>query len=96
MAEAVRVKHEEEQRAGSTALRMPGPVNRLMDSLRRFREFLHEVRVEMRNVTWPTLSDVRGTTVVVIVTVLFFAVYLFIVDRAVSHVVQRVLQSFKP
>ena len=96
MAEAVRVKHEEERETGGAAFKMPGPVNRVGDSFRRFREFVHEVRVEMKNVTWPTPIDVRATTIVVIATVIFFSVFLFIVDRGVSHVVQRVLESFKP
>jgi preprotein translocase subunit SecE len=93
MAEAVRVKHEEEQ--GGSSFKLPGPLNRIGDSFRRFRQFLHEVRVEMKNVTWPTPADVRATTVVVIVTVLFFGVYLFGVDRFVSAIVDLVLQRFK-
>jgi len=96
MTEAVRVKHEEERETGGTAFKMPAPVSRVGDSFRRFREFLHEVRVEMKNVTWPTPTDVRATTIVVIATVIFFSVFLFIVDRGVSHVVQKVLEGFKP
>jgi len=96
MTEAVRVKNEEERSAGGVPFKMPGPVSRVGDSFRRFREFVHEVRVEMKNVTWPTPTDVRATTIVVIATVIFFAVFLFIVDRGVSHVVQKVLESVKP
>jgi len=94
MAEAVRVRDEEERGSGGTSFKMPGPVNRVADSFRRFRQFLHEVRVELKNVTWPTWVDVRATTVVVIVTVLFFGVYLFGVDRFVSWIVDLVLQRF--
>ena len=94
MAEAVRVKDEEQQGSGGPSFKMPGPVNRVGDSFRRFRQFLHEVRVELKNVTWPTPTDVRATTIVVIVTVLFFGVYLFGVDRFVSWVVDLVLQRF--
>jgi len=61
---------------------------------RRWRAFLHEVRVEMRQVTWPTRHEVFVTTCVVIVTVAFFGVYFFGVDSAVSWVVQRVLKYF--
>jgi preprotein translocase subunit SecE len=94
MAEAVRVRDEEEQGSGGASFKMPGPVNRVADSFRRLRQFLHEVRVELKNVTWPTWVDVRATTVVVIVTVLFFGVYLFGVDRLVSWIVDLVLQRF--
>jgi preprotein translocase subunit SecE len=59
------------------------------------RRFLHEVRVETRQVTWPSLDDVRSTTAVVIVTVFFFGVFLFLVDYGFSHVVQWILGRFK-
>ncbi|MBI3406668.1 MAG: preprotein translocase subunit SecE [Acidobacteria bacterium] len=61
----------------------------------RFRQFLHEVRQEMNRVTWPTWNDVKATTVVVIVTVFFFGVFLALVDQGVLRAVEWVLQ-FKP
>jgi preprotein translocase subunit SecE len=96
MAEAVRVRNEEEQGTGGAPFKLPGALSKIGNSFRRFREFLHEVRVEMKNVTWPTPTDVRATTGVVIVTVLFFGVFLFLVDRGVSHIVERVLRGFRP
>ena len=36
---------------------------------------------EMRRVSWPTLVMVRNTTLITLVAVVFFAVYLFAVDR---------------
>ena len=47
---------------------------------RRFRSFLHEVRVEMRHVNWPSRQDVWSTTIVVTVTVAFFGAYFAITD----------------
>ena len=47
---------------------------------KRWRGFLHEVRVEMRQVTWPTRHEVVVTTWVVIVAVAFFGVFFFGVD----------------
>ena len=72
MAEALKVKNEELQGGGRGPERQtPAWIERLVEYPRRFQQFLHEVRVEMRQVTWPTLDDVRGTTVVVILTVSF-------------------------
>src|SRR2546427_8573381 len=45
------------------------------------REFLHDVRVEMKQVTWPSREDVVATTWVVIATVAFFGVLKFSRDR---------------
>ena len=55
--------------------------------------FLHEVRVEMRQVTWPTRREVFVTTWVVMVTVAFFGVFFFGVDSSVSWLVQRMLKT---
>ena len=42
----------------------------------RVRQFLHDVRMELRNVTWPSWKDVRATTGVVLVATVFFGFYL--------------------
>ena len=45
-------------------------------------EFDQSVREEMRRTTFPTSDEVRKTTIIVIVNVIFFAIYLFVIDRA--------------
>jgi preprotein translocase subunit SecE len=47
----------------------------------RIGQFLRDTRAEMRRVSWPTLLMVRNTTLITLVAVVFFAVYLFAVDR---------------
>ncbi len=47
----------------------------------RMGQFLRDVRAEMKRVSWPTLIEVRNTTIITLVAVIFFAVYLFLVDR---------------
>ena len=59
------------------------------------KTFLSEVRAETQRVTWPTRKQIRVTTVVVIVTVFFFGLYLFVVDLGVSRLVEQVIQFFK-
>ena len=41
------------------------------------REFFRDTAGEMKKVTWPTRSEVVGTTVVVIVSTLVFALFLW-------------------
>jgi preprotein translocase subunit SecE len=60
----------------------------------RGRSFLTEVRNEMKRVTWPSQKEVYATTVVVILTSVFFGLYLFGVDLLLSAAVQRVFQRF--
>ncbi len=56
------------------------------------REFLGEVRNELRRVSWPTRKEVYATTFVVIVTSIFFGVYLWGVDLLLSEVVSRIFR----
>ena len=60
----------------------------------RARLFLSEVRNELKRVTWPSQKEVYATTVVVILTSIFFGLYLFVVDYGVNSVVQWVFRRF--
>jgi preprotein translocase subunit SecE len=53
----------------------------------RLAEFLHDVRAEMKRVSWPTFKHVQNTTIITIIAVIFFAVYLFAVDQALSRLI---------
>ena len=56
----------------------------------RARRFLAEVRNEMGRVTWPSRREVYATTLVVILTSIFFGLYLWGVDIALDRVLQTV------
>ena len=60
----------------------------------RSRRFLSEVRNEMARVTWPTRREVYATTFVVILTSVFFGVYLYGVDIILSKVIGWIFQTF--
>jgi preprotein translocase subunit SecE len=60
----------------------------------RSRRFLAEVRNEMARVTWPSRKEVYATTLVVILTSLFFGVYLYGVDLFLSKIIGWIYQSF--
>src|SRR5262249_16380519 len=54
--------------------------------------FLDDVRAEMKRVTWPNFSQIRATTVVVLVTVALFSVYFWILDTVFTKAVGRLLR----
>ena len=60
----------------------------------RARLFLSEVRNELKRVTWPSQKEVYATTVVVILTSVFFGLYLFVLDQLINSTVQYVIRSF--
>jgi preprotein translocase subunit SecE len=60
----------------------------------RARLFLSEVRNELKRVTWPSQKEVYATTVVVIVTSVFFGLYLFALDSVLLALFQWILRKF--
>ncbi len=60
----------------------------------RAGEFFGEVRGEMKRVTWPSRREVYATTIVVILTSIFFGLYLFGVDMLFSAAVQWIFRRF--
>jgi len=67
---------------------------RVTDSIEGTKEFLHDVRVEMKQVTWPSREDVISTTGVVIATVAFFGVFLAVVEKLAQLGLDRLLKYF--
>jgi preprotein translocase subunit SecE len=54
-------------------------------------QFLQEVRVELSKVIWPKYDEFVGSTVIVLVIVAAFAVYLGGIDAAFSQAMKLVL-----
>jgi preprotein translocase subunit SecE len=50
----------------------------------RTGQFIRDVRAELKRVSWPTANEVKNTTIITLVAVVFFAVYLFAVDRVLA------------
>ena len=44
--------------------------------------------------TWPTALQVRNTTIITVVAVIFFATYLFAVDRVFAFLLDQVHRLF--
>lgn len=54
-------------------------------------QFLREVRVETKKVTWPTRKETLASTVVVLVTTFIIAFFLGGVDLFLSKLVEMVI-----
>jgi preprotein translocase subunit SecE len=55
----------------------------------RTAQFLRDTRAEMRRVSWPTANEVKNTTIITLIAVIFFAIYLFGVDRVWSFLIDH-------
>ena len=76
----------------------PAPVRTSEGGIRGWwdssRNFLTEVRNEMKRVTWPSSREVYATTVVVILVSAFFGIYLWLLDVGLSYVVNWIFSKF--
>ncbi len=64
------------------------------DAVARFRDYIAEVRAEMKRVTWPNKQEIYGTTVMVILTTFLFAFYFGLCDWLFGRGIQRILNHF--
>jgi len=55
-------------------------------------QFLREVKVELKKVTWPSRKQTIGSTVVVIILVMIISLFLGLVDVGLSSLIRVILQ----
>ena len=74
------------QTAGSVALKHKDNI------FGKTAQFLREVKVELKKVTWPSRKQTIGSTVVVIALVIIISIFLGAVDLGLSSLIRIVLQ----
>jgi len=57
------------------------------------KQFLREVRTELKKVTWPSKKDTLSGTVVVLVAVFVISFFLGIVDYGLSSLIKEFLKK---
>ncbi len=62
------------------------------DQFERAKQFLREVKTELKKVTWPSRRDTLAGTAVVLVAVFIIALFLGIVDSGLSSLVRALLK----
>ncbi len=76
----------------SSALSRPASPKVKDNFITRSLQFLREVKMELKKVTWPSRKQTIGSTVVVLVLVTIIAFFLGAVDIGLSSLVKVVLQ----
>ena len=56
------------------------------------KQFLREVKTELKKVTWPSRKDALSGTLVVLVAVFIIAIFLGIVDSVLSNLIKELLK----
>jgi preprotein translocase subunit SecE len=96
MAEALKLKEQGIRGGGGNGGNaIASTLGKFGEYPRRLRSFLHDVRVEMRQVNWPSRDDVISTTIVVTVTVAFFGAYFFLTDSVLGKAISWLIEYAK-
>ncbi len=60
--------------------------------LTRFTEYIKETREELKKCTWPTWDELKGSTVVVMISILILGIFTVGVDLVLLLVVRTLTQ----
>ncbi|MCX7019708.1 MAG: preprotein translocase subunit SecE [Candidatus Sumerlaeota bacterium] len=60
--------------------------------MERTKKFFHEVRAEMKKVTWPSRPELHGATIVVAVVTFSLSIVLGAADAVLSKVMSLLFQ----
>mgnify|MGYP003306084798 CR=1 FL=1 len=66
-------------------------LKKILEVPQRVVRFYGDGKSELKKVTWPSRKEVYGTTISVILTVLFFGAYLLVVDLMLKNAVEWML-----
>ena len=57
----------------------------------KVKQFLKEVKIELKKVVWPTRKDTIASTSVVLIIVMIIAIFLGLVDLGLSRIIKLIL-----
>ena len=59
--------------------------------MKKVIQFVTEAKEELNKVTWPDRDEVTRFTVVVIITAMIIALFLWLVDTGIMHIIQTAM-----
>ena len=62
-----------------------------MNAVEKTKNFVKDVRMEMSKVNWPSRDQLVSSTGVVIVLVFMFTIFIGVVDRILSTIIEKII-----
>ena len=62
--------------------------------MKRFQNYLKDVAVELKKVTWPSWEELKGATIAVIIFSLVASAYVALVDSGLLFFIGKVAEVF--
>lgn len=70
-----------------------GAGKKALSLVSRVRDYIDDLKTEMKHVTWPAKKQVQATTAVVIIAVFLFAAYFAAVDLLLGRAINSIFDS---
>jgi len=61
--------------------------------IKRFAAYVQETKEELKKCTWPTWDELRGSTMVVMISILLMGLFTVVVDFFLAMVVKAMVQQ---
>ena len=84
-----------QRRASAMAAKQQAPATERKSFYRRVRDYLHEVRQELRKVTWPNREQMITFTTITLITTTVLTLVIFGFDAVAKEAVFRLLRAFE-
>jgi len=79
---------------GGSSPSWPASIKKKKKMIKDVTRFVKEVHLELSKVTWPKFDEFLGSTVVVLVLVTFFSIYLGLIDLGFSELARLVFKLY--
>lgn len=63
--------------------------------MRRLQNYIRDVLLELRKVTWPTREELRGATITVIIFAVVCSIFVGVVDSALGAFVSSIAKALR-
>jgi len=60
--------------------------------MKRLVEFIKQSISELKKVSWPTKEELKTSTYIVLITLVFISLFLGVVDKIISEIIRMVLK----
>jgi preprotein translocase subunit SecE len=67
-------------------------MKKIVELFNALKTFLSEVKIELKKCTWPTRQELVGSTMVVVISVLFLGVFVGLSDWVLTGLMRAVLR----
>ena len=67
-------------------------MKKIVELINVLRTFLGEVKTELKKCTWPTRQELFGSTMVVVISVLFLGIFVGLSDTVLMGLLRSVLR----